>query len=1069
MRVRRVEILRSEGVDPGFAIEGLGDGLTIIEGRNESGKTTLARAIRALLWPTAQYHLQARGVFVGNGREFHAFVDTHGGGWQGEAPRMPDPSAGRGIIVGIADLWREDDHDEAVRRAMARELQGGYDLSPLRDGAAPSSPTKPMRDLRDAERRLHGARAQTQALVEREATLPELRERAEELRREAAARGHLGKALERLDLVENLARQRHELEAMPDGALRVNGDEAERLEELRDAIESARASMRREERLAREALEAARDLGLPETGVAEGDLRLLDQLGSQAVALQAQLADAQRQADRAQAEANAVGADPKPMDADALAALDAALDTVQRTRERLHHDREAAERSPPPRGERTRRALALAAAGGALLAGLAAALASAWVALALSLASAAAGLALLLGKRPDHAHRGAHLREQAERSARAHEDALASLRELAGEDGELLSTLSLVTAARRADRQDKLVRELRAARAGVESLREQLGSVLERASAALAPYATQGCDSADALTRLLADLRHRAAEHRRQLDAHAQALERLAESRERLGRAQEKYRVFLDGLGLAEDHLDDLAHWLRLRERARELDERVRFSEAKLRELDQTLADGPGLLELDRPALERRLRACEDADARADELNQQIGRIEGDVARAQEAASVNEALGAYERAVAAVAEARDHECAMAARRLILDRAAADIQREDLPALLKAADDLLGRFTGRTYGLTVDPTGQPAVRDHRVGVVRGYDQLSTGTRAQALLAMRLAGALEAERRAGATPLPLVLDEPLATTDDQRFEAVARAVLGLAQDGRQLLYLTCEPAHVHRLERIAGELGVACVRFDLDAIRGQQATARNAPEALLEPKAAPSPNSMDRRDYLERRGVQPLDPWQHTDAIDLYHLMPADLRTLHELGKRGLTTVGQVLAERRRLGEAFAWPGAARAADVASGLVRAWRRGRARPLTTQDLLDSGAVSDSFIDGLASLNRDLEGQARALLDAIDARQDDRVKGFRASKADDLRAYFERNSLLPSEPTLARAELLSKALEGLDASCRDVSEDVDEDERAALLDMANRLLDTLDDAARTTPRRPAEALRPE
>jgi DNA repair protein SbcC/Rad50 len=73
-----------------------------------------------------------------------------------------------------------------------------------------------------------------------------------------------------------------------------------------------------------------------------------------------------------------------------------------------------------------------------------------------------------------------------------------------------------------------------------------------------------------------------------------------------------------------------------------------------------------------------------------------------------------------------------------------------------------------------------------------------EQLSDATRVQLLLALRLGSLEQAERGCG--PLPLCLDEVLATTDPQRYAAIANALLQIAESGRQVLYVTADPAEV-----------------------------------------------------------------------------------------------------------------------------------------------------------------------------------------------------------------------------------------------------------------------------
>ncbi|MFI4915811.1 MAG: AAA family ATPase [Phycisphaerales bacterium JB060] len=1038
MRVRRVEILHSAGISLGFEVASFGEGLTIIEGRNESGKSTLAMAIRLLLWPQRHESLQARGDFEDQGREYSAFVDLHGGGWQGEAPTLPHESAGRGMVVGIADLWAHDSHDAAIRAAMTRELRGGYDLTPLYEAAQPKSPTAPRRDAEKAEDELAKARSQTRALVAEESRLPELRERAEACRRLASRSALVRDALERLDVLAVLAELRHELSRMPEGALRVRGDEDRRLHDIRARIEHEAAVIEAEEERARMAREQLSDLELPSGDDLAGHLKALAGLENELLAVDRQLADSRRRAEEFQGEADAIPHDLRSLDREALGKLEEALNTAHEARERRSRDAAAAEgpaTAPPARP----RALLIVVIASMLLSAVAAAASAAWIAALLAAAATVLGAFQALRKPPATGDSTEAHRERAQQSEAAYREAVRAVRDIAGEDEMLVSTLSIAAAADRVRQLDTLVRQLHGARAGAESLEAQRAGLLVRASSILAVYAISRCDDLERLTASKNELERRAHEHGRLAHLVGEAERLAAQAGLRRDRALEEYRSELETLELSEDRLAELTEWLRLGERAHELSDKIRRREAILQRLDQSLAGRSDLLELEHAGLEEQASACERAGEEADELYGQIGDIEAQIRLARAGADVGRALGDVERAARRVAEARDDECAKAARRLILERAVESMSGEEAPALVRTADELLMRFTGSAYGLRIDG-GEPVVHDLRTGANKGYGALSTGTRAQALLAMRLASALDAERRAHAAPLPLVLDEPLATTDDVRFVAVARAAVELARDGRQLIYLTCEPGHAARLERLARDSQVSCSRIDLDKIRGRQATDRNPSDVLMEPKPAPSPGDMPREAYLHEIGVRPLDPWASTAAIDLYHLLPNNLEALDNLRRRGISTVGQVLARPQWVDD----PALVRASAVVVRLVRAWRRGRARAVAERDIHDTDAVSPTYRERVIELCHQVGGSGVGLLEALEA---GRAKGFRANKTEQLRDFLTERGLIPQEQPLDRAGVLAEAFRGEVMGTSD-------QESSELLATANRLLDLLNDA---------------
>src|SRR5690606_28508128 len=211
---------------------------------------------------------------------------VHGGGWEGETPILPDASAGRGMIVGIGDLWHDDEHDQAVRHAMTRELQGGYDISALHDAARATSPTKPASEARKAEQSLHKVRTAARELMAKEATLPDLRAKADRSRAQAARRSQVEAALKRLDLVERLRAQHNELDVLPEGAQRVTGKEDQRLRAMREAIDGAQSEITQEHEHARFARESLALLALPEHGVPPGDMQVLTDLLSELAAIE---------------------------------------------------------------------------------------------------------------------------------------------------------------------------------------------------------------------------------------------------------------------------------------------------------------------------------------------------------------------------------------------------------------------------------------------------------------------------------------------------------------------------------------------------------------------------------------------------------------------------------------------------------------------------------------------------------------------------------------------------------------------------------------------------------------
>ncbi|MEO1008021.1 MAG: hypothetical protein AAFX79_05610 [Planctomycetota bacterium] len=1012
MRIERVDIDASPGIDRPFSVEGLSPALTVVLGRNGAGKSTLARAIRLLMWPERHAAVAARLVLAQDDTTFTSSISPVAAGWRPATPRMPRANVGRSIAIGIDALWTDGDTDASIRAAMARELRGGYDLAPLRNAAAerPKIGRAEIAGHRRAAQHLRDAQREARELMHQQDQLATLRRDANAARSKADRRSAIEQAQQRLGLQRRLEAVEAQLAALPAGALRVRGDEVRRLDERRQRIDANRRAAADADGRATAARERLESLGVPEGGVPDGPIALLGEHHKDAVALEQQIAETRRRI--AEREPNAA-AHASPMSSERLDQIDDALVRVDHARHRVA----AIAGAESPRTQRVRPG-AWPAASAACLA-LATLLVLAVLAgNAIAMAAAIAGLAamawLAANLRPrTEPETGASLEQARGELA----DAEAELRGLAGDDRELASTLALVVAARRAAEADRAHQELLAARAADEYQSEQLGGLLQRATAALASTLDAAPNSAADIAASVAQLRERQRRWTRETEIIAEAEHAAEAARDAAARDEEALAAELDELGLTPDTLPQLHEWLRERDRARTLDgERTELA-TRIDAADRALREYPALLEADDAALAAELRAAEGAAGEADELRGRIGGIEERIRLAGSSERLRDAHLAVDHADTALERLLEEESGRAARRLLLDAALSALGRDDLPPIVEHADGLLRRCTRGAYGLRAGGDGEPAVVDVRTGHAVADTALSSGTRAQVLLALRVAHAINAERDAGCRPLPLVLDEPLATTDDERFHAVAALLADLAGAGRQILYLTCEPAHARRLLAVAAERELDAAQLDLDAVRTDEAARALQPAMLAEPKAAPSPADLPAEEYARLAGVAPLDPWAPDAAIDLFYVLRDDLHAYAELARRGIRTAG-ALADAAVRGEAGGHAGAAIAARTARRAMCAWRRGRARPLTVADIAAAPAISETYAQDLADLAAELGGSADALLTELRSKRDERTKGFRKAKIADLEAYFRAEGLLPLGEPLDRDAVLREAL---------------------------------------------------
>ena len=117
-----------------------------------------------------------------------------------------------------------------------------------------------------------------------------------------------------------------------------------------------------------------------------------------------------------------------------------------------------------------------------------------------------------------------------------------------------------------------------------------------------------------------------------------------------------------------------------------------------------------------------------------------------------------------------------------ATRTLLDDVEQAFEAEHEPAVLRRARELFAEVTARSFDLRLRGGGTFVAHDVRQDAVRALSELSSGTRMQLLLALRMAW-METLEPGGET-LPLFLDKALTTSDEARFAVMAQSLERLA---------------------------------------------------------------------------------------------------------------------------------------------------------------------------------------------------------------------------------------------------------------------------------------------
>ena len=562
-------------------------------------------------------------------------------------------------------------------------------------------------------------------------------------------------------------------------------------------------------------------------------------------------------------------------------------------------------------------------------------------------------------------------------------------------------------------------------RGTLTQLRETRAKHAQAVNAFLGEFGQERCDGFDVARVRCESVFERARSHREAKAQWAAARSKAADAESRISKLEERKRQLFDAAGLADDEdteLEDRIERLAECQEATHAVNALQAQEAALAAKIEDLQEWVGLEPEQLDAEEERLRGMAESH---DDL---IGQIKGIRLRVDEAgrqSALEAASAELDRATDQLRERRDEATLAAAGSFLLDDVEAEHEVESQPQVLRDAAKWFGLFTRGRHELRVvgqAQSGTPAflAMDTASGRGLGLKELSRGTRMQLLLAVRLAFASAAER---GTELPFVLDEVLSSTDPIRFRAIAECLLALVQEGRQVLYFTCQPGDAAAWQEVAEEVGVdEPRRIELaDAQRRQAITSGLLTDSTVQTAPVPAPGSMGLSEYAEAVGGAGLQPEAGAAAAHLAYLVD-DAEQLYALLQASIETYGQLLS-LASLGavDAYVSDGALARIQargrVLEAFCEAWAVGRGRRLS-QEALCAGGVSESYIERVAGLAGDLGWDAERLMQALHDRTDERAKGFRTNVLEALTESLTQSGHLDPRPKLSKGDLLSQVL---------------------------------------------------
>ena len=238
MYVESIQLHSAPGIGRSIRLENLVPGQVILLGPNASGKSTIGRVIRGVLWPEHapdQVIAEVAFRFAPGGDLSRASLTYGAVNWTGDRPPVPEEVAPVWYL-NMSDLIQPDrETDQQIAREISRALAGGYDLDQARSEISIS--TRAPRGLRNevnaASSHLRSALDAADDLARRELELEQHRQARRESVQATSELRLVEKAKELATSRQAIAQAVASLEAFPEGLERLTGDELRLIEEAR--------------------------------------------------------------------------------------------------------------------------------------------------------------------------------------------------------------------------------------------------------------------------------------------------------------------------------------------------------------------------------------------------------------------------------------------------------------------------------------------------------------------------------------------------------------------------------------------------------------------------------------------------------------------------------------------------------------------------------------------------------------------------------------------------------------------------------------------------------------------
>lgn len=386
------------------------------------------------------------------------------------------------------------------------------------------------------------------------------------------------------------------------------------------------------------------------------------------------------------------------------------------------------------------------------------------------------------------------------------------------------------------------------AEAALQAAEAEYNELINEINAAAKPYTTETCQDSESADGMIKDLKDRATRYRDAVREKAHFEQYEDDATKKIKQIESKIDELFNNIEIQKDDQQTLTQLLVLlsdfRNSSKERDKaqtNAETSAKKLRNLCESHPQQLSALEMGDWSANKDMEATiehlmslridqletekgnqDRVASRRDEIFKEINQIEERIDQDKKSHRLEDALADVMEARSELRKHRDATYASVVGYVLVNYVEKK-SREDDPKVLKRANHYLKKVTDNRYELLF-ADGRFKVRDEIEKDTKEVNELSDGTRVQLLLCVRLAFVEHLEEDKS-IKLPLLFDETLASTDDERAPLLARTIGEICKQGRQVFYFTAQQDEIDKIkEAVSDDFGININVIDFDAVVG-----------------------------------------------------------------------------------------------------------------------------------------------------------------------------------------------------------------------------------------------------